>query len=83
MCSLVTKNNATDVSSFEGVCNWHADSRNVYQSCCHRIECSFLYYKPPGSKNLAVGPTGLTTADHVSLRQPRTSTSDIFTCGII
>ncbi|MBN3283616.1 HTRA2 protease, partial [Polyodon spathula] len=35
------------VSSFEGVCNWHADCRNVHQICCQRIECSFLYHKPP------------------------------------
>ena len=33
MCSCVTQHNATDVSSFEGVCNWHADCRNVHQSC--------------------------------------------------
>uniref|UniRef100_A0A3Q1FCT4 Zgc:56622 n=1 Tax=Acanthochromis polyacanthus TaxID=80966 RepID=A0A3Q1FCT4_9TELE len=30
---------------FEGACNWHADSRNVNQSCCSCIECSFLYHK--------------------------------------
>ena len=35
------------VSSFEGACIWHADCRNVHQSCCQRIEWSFLYYKPP------------------------------------
>ena len=40
MCSFVTQHNATDVSSFEAVCNWHADCRNVYQSCCQRIEYS-------------------------------------------
>jgi hypothetical protein len=28
MCSFVTQHNATDVSSFEGACNWHADCRN-------------------------------------------------------
>ena len=33
MCSFVTQHNATDVSSFEGVCNWHAGCRNVHQSC--------------------------------------------------
>ena len=28
MCGFVTQHNATDVSSFEGACNWHADCRN-------------------------------------------------------
>ena len=32
ICSFVTQHNATDVSSFEGACNWHADCRNVHQS---------------------------------------------------
>ena len=47
MCSFVTQHNATGVSSFEGVCNWHADCRKVHQSCFQRVECSFLYHKPP------------------------------------
>ena len=42
MCSFVTQHNATDVWSFEGACNGHADYRNAYQ----RIECPFLYHKP-------------------------------------
>ncbi len=46
MCSFITQHNATDVASFEGACNWHADYRNVHQSCCPWIECSFLYHKP-------------------------------------
>ncbi len=46
MCSFITQHNATDVASFEGACNWHADCRNVHQSCCPWIECSFLYHKP-------------------------------------
>jgi hypothetical protein len=37
MCSFVTQHNATEVSSFEGACNWHADCRNVHQSCCQRM----------------------------------------------
>ncbi len=45
MCSFITQHNATDVASFEGACNWHADCRNVHQSCCPWIECSFLYHK--------------------------------------
>ena len=39
MCSFVTQHNATDVSTFEGACNWHADCRNVHQSCCQIIYC--------------------------------------------
>ncbi len=46
MCSFITQHNATDVESFEGACNWHADCRNVQQSCCPWTECSFLYHKP-------------------------------------
>jgi len=46
MCSFITQHNTTDVASFEGACNWHADCRNVHQSCCPWIECSFLYHKP-------------------------------------
>ncbi len=46
MCSFITQHNATDVASFEGACSWHADCRNVHQSCCPWIECSFLYHKP-------------------------------------
>ncbi len=46
MCSFITQHNATDVARFEGACNWHADCRNVLQSCFPRIECSFLYHKP-------------------------------------
>ena len=49
MCSFVTRHNATDVSSFEGVCNWHADCRNVPQRYCQRFEYSFLYHKQPPS----------------------------------
>ncbi len=46
MSSFITQHNATDVASFEGACNWHADCRNVHQSCCPWIECSLLYHKP-------------------------------------
>ncbi len=42
---FITQHNATDVASFEGACNWHADCRNAHQSCCPWIECSFLYHK--------------------------------------
>ena len=46
MCSFITQHNATDVARFEGACNWHADCRNVHQSSCPLIECSFLCNKP-------------------------------------
>ncbi len=46
MCSFITQHNATDVTSFEGGCTWHADRRNFHQRCCPWIECSFLYHKP-------------------------------------
>ncbi len=47
MCSFITQqHNATDATSFEGVSNWHADCRNVHQSCCLWIKLSFLYHKP-------------------------------------
>jgi hypothetical protein len=36
MCIFVTQHNVT---SFEGMCNWHADCRNVHHSCCQRCEC--------------------------------------------
>ncbi len=46
MCSFITQHNATDVTNFEGACNWHADCRNVHQNCCPLIDCLFLYHKP-------------------------------------
>ncbi len=44
MGSFITQHN---VASFEGACNWYADCRNVHQSCCRWIECSFFYHKSP------------------------------------
>jgi hypothetical protein len=41
ICNFFTQYNATDVSSLEGACNWHADCRDIHQSCCQRIECYF------------------------------------------
>ncbi len=41
MCSFITQHNATDVASFEGACNWHADCRNVHQSCCREFNVHF------------------------------------------
>ncbi len=40
MCSFITQHNATD-ASFEGACNWHADCRNVHQSCCRELNVHF------------------------------------------
>ena len=59
MCSFVTQHNATDVSSFEGACNWHAGRStravarelNVNVSSISRVQCIL--------ENLAVRPTGL------------------------
>ncbi len=44
MCSFISQHNATDVTSFERAFNWYVDCRNVHQSCCPWIECSFLYH---------------------------------------
>ncbi len=41
MCSFITQHNAKDVASFEVVCNWHADCRNVHQSCCREFNVNF------------------------------------------
>ena len=44
MCSFATQHNATAISSFERACNWHADCRNVHQSCfptISRLQCHF------------------------------------------
>ncbi len=41
MCSFITQHNATDVASFEGACNWHADCRNVHQNCCRKLNVHF------------------------------------------
>ena len=59
-----TKHNVTDVSNFEGLCNWHADCRNFHQSCCQIIECSTINRLQLCLENLAVRPTGLTTGEH-------------------
>ncbi len=56
MCSFITQHNATDVASFEGACNWHANCRNVHQSSCP-IECSFLYHKPSPKAFQRIGST--------------------------
>ena len=90
MFSFITQHNATDVASFEGACSWHADCRNVHQSCCPWTECSFLYHKPSPKAFQTIWqyikqphPTGLTTADTVKPHQPRTSTCSMFTSRIV
>ena len=67
MCSFVTQHNATDLSSFEGACKWHADCRKVHQSGCQNL---MLFSLPQATsnvvlENLAVRPTRLTTSYHV------------------
>ncbi len=85
MCSFITQHNATDVASFEGACNWHADSRNVHQSCCPWIECSFLYHKPSPKafhriwQYIQPASQPQTTCNHTNT----TSTSSIFTSKIV
>ena len=47
MCGFITQHNPTmQVLSFDGLCKWHADCRNVHLSYCPWIECSFIYHKP-------------------------------------
>ncbi len=41
MCNFFTQHNATDVASFEGACNWHADCNNVPQICCRELNVNF------------------------------------------
>ncbi len=80
MCSFITQHNATEVASFEG-----ADCRNVHQSGCLWIECSFLYHKPSPKafqriwQYIQPASQPQTTCNHTS----RTSTSSIFTSKII
>jgi hypothetical protein len=82
ICSFVTQHNATKVSSLEGACNWHADCRTVQQE---PLPDNLMLISVASNvfENLAVGPNGLITADHVSPRQPRTSTSNFFTYRIV
>ncbi len=79
MCSFITQHKATDVASFEGACNWHADCRNVHKSCCLWIECSFLYHKPSPKAFQRIWQY----IQPASQPQTRTSTSSIFTSKII
>ncbi|MEQ2256806.1 hypothetical protein ILYODFUR_027912 [Ilyodon furcidens] len=46
MGCFITQHNATDVASFEGANNWHADCRDVDQRCYLSTECSSLFQKP-------------------------------------
>ncbi len=54
MCSFITQHNATAVASFKGACKWHADCRNVQQSGCPWIKCSFLYHKSTPAQDLHI-----------------------------
>ncbi len=81
MCSFITQHNATYVASFEGACNWHADCRNVHQSCCPWIECPFIYHKPsPKSfhriwKYIQPASQPQTTCNHISPGPPHPASS--------
>ncbi len=41
MCSFITQHNATDVASFEGACNWHADYRNATRAVARELNVHF------------------------------------------
>ena len=34
-------NNMPQMSQVEGACNWHADCKNVHQSCCQKLNVNF------------------------------------------
>ena len=65
MCSFFTEQNATDVSSFERACNWHAECPpellldNVMLISLSKAAYYIIF------DNLAVCPTVLTTTDDV------------------
>ncbi len=51
ICSFITPHNATDVASFEGTCNWHADYRNSHQprtSTSSIFTSKIVWDQPPG-----------------------------------
>ncbi len=83
MCSFITQHNATDVASFEGAYNWHADCRNVHQSCCPWIEGSFLYHKPSPNafqriwQYIQPASKPQTTCNHTSPGQPHPASSPL------
>ncbi len=41
MCSFITQHNATDVARLDRAYNWHANCRNVHQSCCRELNVNF------------------------------------------
>ncbi len=81
MCSFITQHNATYVASFEGAWNWHANCRNVHQSCCLWIECSFIYHKPSPKafqriwQYIQPASQPPTTCNHTSLGPPHPASS--------
>ncbi len=81
MCSFITQHNAIDVASFEGACNWHADCRNVHQSCCPWIERSFIYHKPSPKafqriwQYIQLASQPQTTCNHTSPEPPYPASS--------
>ncbi len=81
MCSFITQHNATYVASFEGAWNWHADCRDVHQSCCLWIECSFIYHEPSPKafqrfwQYIQPASQPPTTCNHTSLGPPHPASS--------
>ena len=46
MSRFVRRRNATDATSDEGACHWHAECWGVRQSCCCTVQCTFLHHQP-------------------------------------
>ncbi len=51
MCSFITQHNATDVASFKGVCNRHADCRNA-SPVLFKDESRFSLYRADGRQRV-------------------------------
>ena len=66
MCSFDSQQNATD-ASIEGVCNWQLTAGMSSRSVARALNVHFFAISrlQRVSENMAVHPTGLTTADHV------------------
>ncbi len=73
MCSFITQHNATDVTSFEGACNCHADCRNVHQSCCRELNVHFSTISRLQRRFREFG----STSNRPCNRRPRVTTPDL------
>ena len=66
MCSFVTQHKATDSSSFDGVCIGMLTAELSTRAVASKnVNFSTISAYNIILENLAVRPTGLTTADHV------------------